>query len=125
MKKTTIKTFQLYLKPNKTTKQQLGKILFGCNFLYNKLLKEKIGRDKDSLKQPNLSEWSRILTKLRRENDCLKIINRQILNEVIMRVNKTWQNHERYKKLGLAKRYPRIKQSYEYTSFTYPFGDKD
>jgi len=85
----TIKSFQYCLKTNQTNKRQLEEILFGCNFLYNKLLKDKIKKDEEKTKQLTLSEQSQFTTQLRKENSCLQIINRQILNEVIMRVNKT------------------------------------
>ena len=53
-----MKTFQYYLKTNQTNKKQLESILFGCNFLYNELLKDKVKRDKENLKQLTLSEQS-------------------------------------------------------------------
>ncbi|CAG8547445.1 516_t:CDS:2 [Cetraspora pellucida] len=112
-----IKSFQYYIKTNTTNKKQLENILFGGSFLYNELLKDKIKRDKDKNRQLILSEQSKLLTKLRKENKCLQITNRQILNEVIMRVNKTWNNHFRFRKLGLAKGYPKIKQANRYNSF--------
>ncbi|KLL04772.1 MAG: transposase IS605 [Mycoplasmataceae bacterium RV_VA103A] len=112
-----IKSFQYYIKTNTTNKKQLENILFGCSFLYNELLKDKIKRDKDKSRQLTLSEQSKLLTKLRKEKECLQITNRQILNEVIIRVNKTWNNHFRFRKLGLAKGYPKIKQASRYNSF--------
>jgi putative transposase len=120
-----IKTFQYYLKTNITTKNQLNKTLEGCNFVYNELLKDKIKRDKNKEKQLSLSNQSKFLTKLRKENDFLKTINRAVLNETVFRVNQTWTNYLRHKQLELQKGYPRIKPLNRYNSFTCLYGYRD
>jgi len=117
------KTFQYRLYPNKTTEKSLYFVLNRCRELYNAALSER----KDAYRMAGKS-----ITYVDQQNDLPEIkheirpeyedIAAHVLQDVLNRLHKAFQNFFRRCKNGENPGYPRFQGSSRYNSFTYPDG---
>src|SRR5437773_222089 len=117
------KTFKYRLYPNKTTEKNLYFVLNRCRELYNAALSER----KDAYRMAGKS-----ITYFDQQNDLPEIkheirpeyedIAAHVLQNVLNRLHKAFQNFFRRCKNGENPGYPRFQGSSRYNSFTYPDG---
>ena len=117
------KTFKYRLYPNKTTEKNLYFVLNRCRELYNAALSER----KDAYRMAGKS-----ITYVDQQNDLPEIkheirpeyedIAAHVLQDVLNRLHKAFQNFFRRCKNGENPGYPRFQGSSRYNSFTYPDG---
>jgi putative transposase len=105
-----MKAYKFRIYPNKGQEQTLNQTIETCRLLYNQSLQEK--REDKLL---SYYEQTKALTQIRKGRDDLKRIHSQVLQDVLLRLNKTFQNFFR----GQSKR-PRFKRYGRYNSITYP-----
>ncbi|MGC2574643.1 MAG: transposase [Candidatus Nitrosopolaris sp.] len=102
--------FRIY--PNQKQIQALEQIIESCRLLYNQSLEE---RRKDSGLKYN--EQKRNLTQKRKNISSLQNIHSQVLQNVLLRLEKAFQNHHRNpNQWGM----PMFKRHFRYNSITYP-----
>jgi putative transposase len=108
----TIKTYKFRIYPNMDQAQTLNHTIEACRLLYNESLEQ---RRKD--KGLSYYDQKKRLTQIRKTvNDSLKHIHSQVLQNVILRLERTFQNYHRDRKVGQ----PRFKRRDRYNSITYP-----
>ena len=107
---THLRSYKFRLYPTKRQEQALLNTLETCRRLYNSSLDE---RNKNY--EIRFYEQKRLLTERRRENKYQKQVHSQVLQDVLLRLDKAYQAFFK----GLT-RYPRFKRREKYNSFTYP-----
>lgn len=99
--------FRLY--PTEQQDKMLSKTMETCRRLYNRLLDERINTRIDFFEQ------KRQLTTLRKTDKYLRTIHSQVMQDVALRLDRTFQSF--FAGLG---RFPKFKRKGRYYSFTYP-----
>ncbi|MBI2938070.1 MAG: IS200/IS605 family element transposase accessory protein TnpB [Thaumarchaeota archaeon] len=102
-------TYRFRLDPTKQQERVLRDTLETCRRLYNNLLDERINSG------IGFYEQKRELTKRRKEDKYLKVVHSQVLQNVVMRLDESFQRFF----TGLA-RFPKFRRQGKYSSFTYP-----
>lgn len=115
-----IKTYKYRIYPNKKQTEKLVWILDICRQVYNCSLLDRIQEYKN-----NKTGLSRFTQQVILKNDKLKFkylkeINAQVLQEVLLRVDKAYKNFFRRVKSGGTPGFPRFKNENRYDSITYP-----
>jgi putative transposase len=115
------KTFKYKLDPTPAQEQALETVLSRCRTLYNVALEQRKawwerGRGKSATYYQQKSE----LPELRTACPEYAEINAQVLQDVILRVERSYQALFRRVKNGETPGYPRFQGQGRYTSFTYP-----
>ena len=100
-----------------------------CRNLYNACLEQRKLSYKQAKAQGITNPTNRFsqqkeLPELKKQNPEYLSVNAQVLQDVVHRVDKAYQNFFRRWKLGLGKGFPRFKSKYQYNSFTHPQGAK-
>lgn len=106
-----MKTYKFRMYPNKQQMRILEESIEICRLLYNESLEER--RKDEGLKY---YEQKRRLTQKRNTVDSLKRIHSQVLQNVILRLERAFQNYHRDKSIGQ----PNFKRHHRYNSITYP-----
>ena len=101
--------FRIY--PNSEQQQILNQTIETCRLLYNECLEE---RRKD--KRLRYYEQKRKLTQKHKTVEALKHIHSQVLQNVVLRLERAFQNYYRDRKIGQ----PAFKRHGRYNSITYP-----
>jgi len=111
-------TFRLY----PTTQQQtiLTQWLATCRMLYNNSLAERKGAWETHKKSVTYYEQATHLKVAKKTNLFFTAVHSQVLQDVLRRLDKTFNNFLRRSKKGEKAGYPRFKGKYRYDSFTYP-----
>ena len=115
-----LKTYKYRLYPTKT---QATKILFTlehCRLLYNRLLDERKLAYKTESKSLSCYDQQNTLKERKLHVPVLKEIYGQVLQDVVRRLDKAYQNFFRRVKTGGKPGFPRFKTETQYNSFTYP-----
>jgi len=119
------KTYKYRLYPNRTQQEILKKHLSLCRWLYNHFLEER--RDAYQRNKIRISCFDQIkeIPELKKEKLELREIYSQTLQDVVRRLDKTFQNFFRRvkeNKAGSKEKvgYPRFKGYWRYDSFAYP-----
>jgi putative transposase len=117
---TTRKTFKYKLQPTPAQAAQLGATLRVCRELYNAALQER--RDAWRMQRVSITYYQQKaeLPEIRRLRDDCGAIHSQVLQDVILRVHRTFQAFFRRVQNGEKPGYPRFKGRIPYHSFTYP-----
>ena len=117
---TTRKTFKYRLCPTAAQVAQLETIVRVCRELYNAALQER--RDAWRMQQVSINYYQQKaqLPAIRQLRDDCAAIHSQVLQDVILRVDRTFQAFFRRVKAGATPGYPRFKGRARYSSFTYP-----
>lgn len=98
----------------------MEKVLNTCRILYNDSLAERKDVYKSEGTSRNYYEQANALTESKVENPSLKEVHSQILQDVLKRLDKAYQNFFRRVKSGDKPGFPRFKGYDRYDSFTYP-----
>lgn len=116
-----VKTFKYRLYPEPDQDTILVSILDICRVLYNSALLDRQRQYKETKKGLNLTQQEARLCKDKVSYPVLKTIHSQVLQDVLMRVDKAYQAFFRKIKEKKGKGgYPRFKFGKRYDSFTYP-----
>jgi putative transposase len=99
--------FRLY--PTKVQERRLEDTLETCRRLYNQMLDDRIKN------HTGFFEQKKRLVKLKKEDKYLKEVHSQVLQDIVLRLDKAFQSYF----AGLSK-FPRFKRRGRYNSFTYP-----
>ncbi len=114
------RTYKYRLYPTTHQQTTLTQWLTTCRLLYNKSLAER--KDAWHTHQHSVSYYEQAthLNAAKQTNPCLKGVHSQVLQDVLRRLDKTFNNFFRRLKKGEKAGYPRFKGTYRYDSFTYP-----
>ena len=124
-KKMLTRIYKYRLYPTKTQEDSLEKYLSLCRWLYNHFLEERrIFYEKNKRRVSCFDQIKRI-PKLKKERPELAEVYAQVLQDVVRRLDKAFQNFfRRVKENKEGKKqkpgYPRFKGYWRYDSFTYP-----
>jgi len=115
-----MKTYKYRLYPTKQQKQLLAETLESCRVLYNCALEQrKVAYRQFGVSVRRLDQQAELL-EIKEYFPKYKGIHSQVLQEVILRVDKSFQNFFRRLKNNETPGYPRFKGKGWYDSFTYP-----
>lgn len=117
---TTRKTFKYKLQPTSAQAAQLDAIVRVCRELYNAALQER--RDAWTMSRVSINYYQQKaeLPEIRALREDCAAIHSQVLQDVILRVDRTFKAFFRRVKAGQKAGYPRFKGRDRYRSFTYP-----
>ena len=117
------KTFKYRLSPNKQTEQKLYWTLTRCRELYNAALSERKDAYKYAGKSISYYDQQNDLPEIKAEiREEYQDIAAHVLQDVLRRLNKAFDNFFRRCKNGENPGYPRFQGRNRYDSFTYPDG---
>lgn len=113
------RTYKYRIYPNKTQKAKLEATLDTCRFLYNSALRERIEAYKKGV-SVNYFDQSRELSDCKLEISELDDVYGQVLQDVLRRLGRAYQNFFKRTRSKQIPGFPRFKGSSRYNSFTYP-----
>jgi putative transposase len=117
------KAYKFRLSPTKQQKQKLFWTLTRCRELYNAALSERRDAYRTAGKSINYYEQKRDLPEIKTEiREEYQEIHSQVLQDVLLRLNRAFENFFRRIKNGEEPGYPRFQGRNRYNSFTYPQG---
>lgn len=102
-------TYKFRLYPTETQVKIMNGALETCRILYNELLADRIEN------KTGFYEQKKMLVGLKKNNKYLKQVYSQVLQDVVLRLDKAYQAFF----TGLS-RYPKFRRRGRYNSFTYP-----
>lgn len=114
------KAFQFRLRPTKAQAKLLQAQLDECRWLYNELLSQrKIAYEELDV---SLSKYQQLmfLPTLKEERPSLKRVHSQVLQNIVDRLDKSFQAFFRRWKAGEKAGFPRFRGIHRYDSFCYP-----
>lgn len=114
------KAFQFRLRPTKAQAKLLQAQLNECRWLYNELLwQRKIAYEELDI---SLSKYQQLmfLPILKEERPALKTVHSQVLQNIVDRLDKSFQGFFRRCKAGEKPGFPRFRGEHRYDSFCYP-----
>lgn len=115
------KAYKYRLSLNNATEQKLFFVLNRCRELYNAALSERRDAYKYAHKSVMYVQQQNDLPEIKREiRPEYQDIAAHVLQDVLKRLDKAFQNFFRRVKQGQTPGYPRFQGSNRYTSFTYP-----
>lgn len=120
------RTYRYRLYPNKSQKEILTKTIGTCRDVYNSFLAQKRRYYQEAKKSISYTQQANELRETKKEISVLRQVHSQVLQDVLRRVDKSYQNFFRRvkeKKSGKLKDkpgFPRYKEKNRYHSFTYP-----
>ena len=122
-----IRTYKYKLRLTQRDRAAVSHTLNLCQVLYNCLLEHRRVNHKQAKAKgvKNPVTWvtqSADLPSLKEQNPEYKGVNSQVLQEVVHRVDRTYQNFFRRWNSGLGNGFPRYKSRSQYNSFTHPAG---
>jgi Helix-turn-helix domain len=120
MEATVRKTFKYKLMPTPNQIQALELVLWRCRLLYNTALEERKTAWERSGVSVNYYQQKAELPDLKAACPEYAEVNAQVLQDVILRVEHTYQAFFRRAQAGEKAGYPRFKGASRYHSFTYP-----
>lgn len=116
-----VKVFKYRLYPTKKQVRKLEWTLDKCRILYNSCLLDRKNRYEQTGKGLSRIDQQRILVSDKKNIEFLNEIHSQVLQNVLFRVERAFQNFFRRVKSGKDKvGYPRFKSEGRYDSITYP-----
>lgn len=113
-------TYKFRIYPNKKQSGILEQTLQTCRILYNGLLAERRDKYKKTGRSPSYYEQKRSLMERKLDNPFLREVHSQVLQDVALRLERTFERFFERTKKGQKAGYPRFKCSNRYDSFTYP-----
>lgn len=114
------KTYKYRLYPTKKQVQKLDWTLDKCRILYNSCLLDRKSRYEQTGKGLSRIDQQKILVSDKNNIEFLNDIHSQVLQNVMFRIEKSFQNFFRRVKKGEKAGYPRFKSEGRYDSITYP-----
>lgn len=117
------KAYKFRLYPTKKQEQKLFWTLTRCRELYNAALSERRDAYRMAGKSISYYEQKRDLPEIKAEiREEYQDIHSQVLQDVLLRLNRAFDNFFRHVKNGEEPGYPRFQGRNRYNSFTYPQG---
>ena len=114
------KSFQFRLRPTKAQAKLLQSQLDECRWLYNEVLSQrKLSYEELDI---SLSKYQQLmfLPLLKEERPTLKIVHSQVLQNIVNRLDKSFQAFFRRCKAGEKPGFPRFRGAHRYDSLCYP-----
>lgn len=114
------KTYRFRIYPSDEQEEELTQWLNTCRHLYNKSLAERkdvYEQDKASI---NYYDQANALKAAKKTDEQLRAVYSQVLQDVLLRLDKSFQNFFRRVKNGEKPGYPRFKSWDRFNSFTFP-----
>src|SRR3989442_1184701 len=102
-------TYKFRIYPTAAQARTIEETLETCRRLYNAMLADRIE------KRTGFYDQKKMLVELKRDNNHLKSVHSQVLQDVVLRPNKAYQAF-----FAGLNRYPKFRRSGRYNSFTYP-----
>ncbi len=119
-----IRAYVYKLRPNRSQAAKLAETLEGCRRLYNDALAERKESWESERKGIGFAAQCTSLTQRKKSSGFLQSVHSQVLQNVLRRVDRSFQNFFLRLKSGDAPGYPRFKGRGWYDSFCYPqFGN--
>ncbi|MGC5326669.1 RNA-guided endonuclease InsQ/TnpB family protein [Brevibacillus sp. SYSU BS000544] len=115
-----IRTLKFRLYPNKQQQEHIRFTLERCRLLYNRLLEERIHAYKENNESLTYHQQKATLPERRKHIPGLKQVHSQVLQNVVERLDKSYQAFFRRVKNGEKVGFPRFKPQSQYNSFIYP-----
>lgn len=115
-----IRTYKFRLYPTKQQQEQIHFTLERCRLLYNRLLVERICAYKQNNESLTYYQQKATLPERKKYITGLKQVHSQVLQNVVERLDKSFQAFFRRVKSGEKAGFPRFKPQNRYNSFTYP-----
>jgi putative transposase len=112
--------YQYRLYPTTQQATTLTRWLTSCRLLYNNGLAERKDAWATHKKSVTYNEQANQLKDAKKTNPFLKAVHSQVLQDVLRRLDKTFNNFFRRIKKGENAGFPRFKGKNRYESFTYP-----
>ena len=114
------RTFKYRLYPNRQQREKLQATLDVCRELYNAALQER--REAWSLHRKGIHyvEQANQLPDIKAVRDDVRAVHSQVLQDVLRRIDKTFQAFFLRCKRGQVPGFPRFRSESRYDSFTYP-----
>jgi len=120
MQDTTLRAFKYRLSPTKVQKTALDNTLLLCQRLYNGCLEERRGAYSKAGKSVSVYEQMKSLPEVKEGVPEYKSVNAQVLQNVVRRVDRSYQGFFRRVQAGQKAGFPRFRGRDRYDSFTYP-----
>ena len=119
MAKTIVKSYKFRINPSKTVTAKLENTLFLCRELYNAALQER--RDAHQINRISLNYYTQAnqLKEIKESNPEYKDIHSQVCQDVLKRLDKSFQGFFRRIKQGVKAGFPRFKGKNFFDSFCY------
>ncbi len=114
------KAYKFRIYPNKEQGRILERTLQTCRILYNNLLAERRIAYENTGKSPSYYWQKRSLIERKAKNPYLPKVHSQVLQEVTLRLQRSFNHYFGRIKQGQKVGYPRFKGANRYDSFTYP-----
>lgn len=102
-------TYKFRLYPSPTQARIMDETLETCRRLYNNLLADRIQN------QIGFYDQKKKLVQLKVDGKFLKVVHSQVLQDVVLRLDKAFQSF-----FGGLSKYPRFRRRGKYNSFAYP-----
>jgi len=116
-----MRTYQYKLRPTKAQEAALTATLDTCRHLYNRALAERKDAWEQEQRSVTFAAQCATLPAQKRENPYLPAVHSQVLQNVLRRLDRAFDNFFRRVKAGEAKAgYPRFRGRGWYDSFCYP-----
>jgi putative transposase len=114
------KTYKYKLKPTSQQERLLGRTLMLCRDVYNAAVEER--REAWRMRGVSIGYYQQQseLPSVKEGMPEYREVNAQVLQDVVLRVDRAFQAFFRRLKDGEAPGYPRLHGRYRYNSFTYP-----
>ncbi|MFX1519250.1 MAG: RNA-guided endonuclease InsQ/TnpB family protein [Promethearchaeota archaeon] len=114
------RTYKFRLYPTTQQATTFAQWLTTCRVLYNNAL--AVRKDAWQTYQQSVTyyEQANHLKATKKINPYLKAVHSQVLQDVLRKLDKTFNNFFKHIKKGEKAGYPRFKGKYRYDSFTYP-----
>src|SRR5215467_7418349 len=116
---TVRKTFKYKLKPTPTQERELGRVLGLCRWLYNAALEQRITAWQRARVSVSRYSQEAELKDIRAAMPEYAAIHSHVLQDVLARLDKTYQAFFRRLKSGEKAGFPRYRARTRYHSFTY------
>jgi len=114
------RAYRYRIYPTKGQESTLTEWLNTCRILYNQSLSEKKEAYEGDKTSINYYDQANALKEGKKGNEYLTAVHSQVLQEVLKRLDKSFQNFFRRVKKGEKPGYPRFKARDRFNSFTFP-----
>jgi len=117
---TATKAYKYRCYPTKNQQTNLLNQFSMCRYLYNWSLQERVDSYKQTEKTLSYYDQQAKLPTLKIERPWFKGVHSQVLQDVLKRLDKSYQNFFRRVKSGENPGFPKFKRNGDWTSITYP-----
>lgn len=115
-----VRAYKYKIKPSKSAFAKFERWLSLCRELYNAGLQERRDAWKIEVKNISYCEQSKQLPQIKEIREDIKEVNAQVLQNVLKRLDRSFQSFFNRVKKGEKAGYPRFKSESRFNSFTYP-----